>query len=177
MNIFFLFSPKCPNGYCWKPSYRKPQGLVHPQHWLSIGRDWHTTSWKKQTSKQKKQVFYCYLHSFTSPFLCKPLQTDLILKHSIKQLFSRPPMIWMWSNSVATFLFTFYWHDICAAFKTWGHILLHDPFSCLIFVKPYSSVFHLFYPLWMKKGPYTEPDKLRGRQHGRPCKLRLKLIT
>lgn len=61
-------------------SYSEPQGLVRLWYWLSIGWDQDTTKWN--FLKKNKQVFYCYLHSFTSHFLCKLLQTDLILKHS-----------------------------------------------------------------------------------------------
>lgn len=31
--------------------------------------------------------------------------------------------------------------------------------------------------LWMKKGPYTEPGKLRGRLHGGPDQLRWKVTV
>lgn len=70
-------------------SHPEPQGLVWPRYWLSIGWDHHTTKWN--FLKKNKQVYYCYLHFFISHFLCKPLQTDLILKHSNETTFLKTP--------------------------------------------------------------------------------------
>ena len=126
------FPPKVSEGIL--QLYQKTQGLIQPQYELSMGRGRHTIQRNFSEKIRSFSVISTPSPCIFSVNLSKQTSFSTI---PMKHLWSWVLIIWMWSNPVITILFKFYWH--LATFNEWCWILLHDTFSCLIFVNPYSS--------------------------------------